>query len=256
MGDALATATVTILGLMIGSFLNVCIHRLPRGESIAGPGSHCPSCGAPIAWYHNVPILGYLVLRGRCGACQTPISLQYPVVEAVCGALFAIHFVVLGWTPLLFIRLVFASAMLTLFVIDLEHQILPNAITLPGIVLGLVASLFLAPGWRSALLGAAIGGGILWLIAEVYLRARGMEGMGMGDVKMLAMIGAFLGWPLTLVTLVVASLAGAVVGLALMAVQRKGLQYALPFGTFLAAGAVAAGLWGQPLVDWYAALYQ
>jgi leader peptidase (prepilin peptidase)/N-methyltransferase len=178
------------------------------------------------------------------------------MVEAACAALFVLHYLQLGWTPLLPVRLVFAASMLALFVIDLEHQILPNVITLPGIAAGLAASVFLDPGWRSALAGALAGGGTLWLIAEVYLRARGIEGMGMGDVKMLAMVGAFLGWPLTLVTLVAASLAGALVGVALMVVHRKGLHYALPFGTFLAVGAVAAGLWGQPVVDWYATLYR
>jgi leader peptidase (prepilin peptidase)/N-methyltransferase len=244
------------LGLATGSFLNVCIHRMPRGESIAWPGSHCPSCGGPIAWYHNLPLVGYAVLRGRCANCRSPISVQYPFVETATAALFVVHYLELGWTPLLAVRLAFAAAMLVLFVIDLEHQILPNAITLPGIAAGLVCALFLPPGIVSAAIGVLIGGGFLWLIGEVYLRARGIEGMGMGDVKMLAMIGAFLGWPLAIVTLVGASLGGAIVGLALMGVRGKGLQYALPFGTFLAIAAVAAGLWGPPLVDWYASLYR
>jgi len=253
MPPVLAVPLLTVAGLAIGSFLNVCIYRLPRGESLAWPGSHCPHCQQPIAWFHNVPVLGYLVLGGRCARCRARISPVYPLVEAGTAALFVLHYLELGWTPLLAVRLVFAAAMVVLFFIDLEHQILPNAITVPGLLLGLAASLVLEPGWRSALLGAIAGGGVLWLIAEVYLRARGIEGMGMGDVKMLAMIGAFLGLPLVVLTLVGASLGGALAGLAVMATRRGGLQYALPFGTFLAVAAVAAGLWGEPLVRWYLA---
>jgi leader peptidase (prepilin peptidase)/N-methyltransferase len=256
MPDILPGLLLTIAGLAVGSFLNVCIYRLPRGESLAWPPSHCPSCGTAIKWRDNVPVLGYLALGGRCRACRGRISPAYPIVEAVTAAVFVLQYFHLGWTPLLAVRLAFSCAMIVLFAIDLEHQILPNAITLPGIVAGLAASVFLPPGWRSALIGVVVGGGVLWLIAEVYLRARGIEGMGMGDVKMLAMIGAFLGWPLTLLTLVGASFAGAVVGVAVMVVGRKDWQYALPFGTFLAVAAVAAGLAGQPVVDWYASLYR
>jgi len=256
MPDALALLLVALSGLAVGSFLNVCIYRLPRGESLAWPPSHCPACGAPIKWHDNVPIVGYLALGGRCRACRGRISPVYPIVEAATAALFVLQYLHLGWTPLLAVRLAFSCAMIVLFAVDLEHQVLPNAITLPGIVVGLAASLVLPPGWRSALIGVLVGGGVLWMIAEVYLRARGIEGMGMGDVKMLAMIGAFLGWPLALLTLVAASSAGAVVGLGVMVIGRKDWQYALPFGTFLAVGAVAAGLWGQPLVDWYASLYR
>jgi leader peptidase (prepilin peptidase)/N-methyltransferase len=256
MPPAAAIPLLTIAGLAIGSFLNVCIHRLPRGESLAWPGSHCPRCRQPIAWFHNVPVLGYLALGGRCARCRERISPVYPLVEAGTAALFVLTYLELGWTPLLAVRLAFAAAMVVLFFVDLEHQILPNVITVPGIVLGLLASLVLEPGWRSAAAGAAVGGGILWLIAEVYLRARGIEGMGMGDVKMLAMIGAFLGLPLVILTLVGASLGGALAGLAVVATRRGGLQYALPFGTFLAVAAVAAGLWGTPLVEWYLSALQ
>ena len=256
MPDTLAIVLLTAAGLAVGSFLNVCIYRLPRGESLAWPPSHCPACGTAIKWRDNVPVVGYLVLGGRCRACRGRISPVYPIVEAMTAAVFVLQYLHLGWTPLLAVRLVFSCAMIVLFAIDLEHQILPNVITLPGIVLGLAASVFLPPGWRSASIGVLVGGGVLWLVAEVYLRARGIEGMGMGDVKMLAMIGAFLGWPLTVLTLVGASFAGALVGVAVMVIGRKDWQYALPFGTFLAVGAVAAGLWGQPVVDWYASLYR
>jgi leader peptidase (prepilin peptidase)/N-methyltransferase len=253
---ALELAAVSAIGLAAGSFLNVCIYRLPRGESLAWPPSHCPDCGARIRWFDNVPVIGYLVLRGRCRSCRGRISPRYPLVEMATAAIFALHDLSLGLTPLLGVRLVFASAMMVLFVIDLQHRILPNRITLPGIVLGLGASVFLDPGWRSALAGAVIGGGMLWLVAEVYLRARGVEGMGMGDVKMLAMIGAFLGWPLTILTVVGASVIGALAGVLMMAVRKTDLKYALPFGTFLAMTAVGAGLWGQPIVDWYAAYFR
>jgi leader peptidase (prepilin peptidase) / N-methyltransferase len=244
-----------VLGLSVGSFLNVCIYRIPRRQSVAWPPSHCPRCRHPIAWYHNVPVVSYLALRGRCRHCREPIAATYPVVEAACAVLFVLHYWELGLEPLLAVRLLFAAAMLTLFVIDLEHQILPNVITLPGILAGLAASAFLPPGLLSAALGVVLGGGLLWVISEAYYRWRGVEGLGMGDVKMLAMIGAFLGWPLALVTLVLASIAGALVGMALIAAGRGDRQLKLPFGTFLAAGAIVSGLWGTPLVEWYLALY-
>jgi leader peptidase (prepilin peptidase)/N-methyltransferase len=246
---------VGLFGLTVGSFLNVCIHRLPRRISIVFPPSNCPSCGTAIRWYHNIPVLGWLVLGGRCASCRAPISIRYPIVEALTALVFVVHLAVIGVEWLLLPRLVFASAMIALFAIDLEHQILPDAITLPGIVMGLLCSVLLPPGWPSALIGVAVGGALPWAMAEVYYRIRGVEGLGFGDVKMLAMIGAWLGWPLMLVTLFAASLVGAAVGLALMARGHDGRSLRLPFGTFLAVAAVAAGLWGQPLVDWYAAQF-
>jgi leader peptidase (prepilin peptidase)/N-methyltransferase len=248
----LLAAFVTAMGCAIGSFLNVCIYRMPRDLSVVSPPSSCPACGTQIRWYHNVPVLGWLVLRGRCADCRAPISARYPIVEAITGAVFLLHLVVIGVDPLLPVRLAFAAAMIVLFAIDLEHQILPDAITLPGIVLGLAASLFLPPGWLSSLIGIVVGGGLPWALAEVYVRVRGVEGLGFGDVKMLAMIGAVLGWPLMLLTLLLASLAGTVVGVGLIAAGRGGRHLRLPFGTFLAIAAVVAGLYGQPVVDWYA----
>lgn len=256
MPPALAIPLILVLGAAVGSFLNVCVYRLPRGESLWWPASHCPSCATPIRWIHNVPVVGYLWLKGRCASCGARISPMYPIVEATCAALFLLHYLVLGWTPLLAVRLVFAAAMVALFAIDLRHQILPNVITLPGIVVGLVASVFLEPGWRSAIIGALLGGGLLYALAWGYYAVRGIEGLGMGDVKMLAMIGAFLGWPLTLVTLFASSLAGAALGLGLILVGRGSMQLKLPFGSFLAVGAVTSALWGQPLVNWYASLYR
>ena len=252
----LAPFLLGAFGLVVGSFLNVCIHRIPRDESIVWPGSRCPACGAPIRWFDNIPVLSYLVLAGRCRRCRARIAVKYPLVELATMGLFLAHYWMLGAQPLLVVRLLFSAALIVLFVIDLEHQILPNRITLPGIAVGFVASLGLWPGWRDSLLGILLGGGILWAIAEAYFRVRREEGLGMGDVKMLAMIGAFLGWQQVLVTLVLSSAAGALVGVALMAAGRGTMKYALPFGTFLALGAVASSLVGSDLVAWYVALYR
>ncbi|MDQ3168579.1 MAG: prepilin peptidase [Acidobacteriota bacterium] len=245
-----------LLGLVVGSFLNVVVHRVPRKLSLSAPGSRCGACETPIAWRDNVPVLSYLLLGGRCRHCRAGISAAYPLVEIATMALFLIHFWIFGLTGLGAVRLLFACAMLVLFFIDLELQILPNVITLPGVVAGIVASVFLPPGLMLSLLGALLGGGVLWAIAEIYVRVRGIEGMGMGDVKMLGMIGAFLGAPLMGLTLVLSSLAGALVGVGLMLAGRGDLQRRLPFGTFLAAAAVFASLWGQPIVDWYAGFYR
>jgi leader peptidase (prepilin peptidase)/N-methyltransferase len=240
-----------IFGLAVGSFLNVCIYRMPRGESLLWPGSHCPACSTPLRAFHNVPVLSWIVLRGRCAHCRAPISVRYPIVELAT----AIMWVAIVWlTPpgwLLASRLLLGTALIVLFMIDLEHQILPNLITLPGIAVGLALSLVAPPGPVESLLGILVGGGVLYGIAMGYYLLRKEEGMGMGDVKMLAMIGAFLGWRAVLVTLVLSSLAGAVIGIALLLTQRGGLRYALPFGTFLSLGALVAMLVGQRLVDWY-----
>lgn len=251
---AFGAVVVTLMGLAIGSFLNVVIHRLPRDESLAFPASHCPACDAPIRWYHNIPLLGYVLIGGTCAACRAPVSIRYPLVEAITGALFLWHYLVIGPEWLLLVRLAFAAAMVALFAIDLEHQILPDELTIGGIVVGVASSVVLPPGWVSSLIGVVAGGLIPWATAEAYLRVRGVEGLGFGDVKMLAMIGAVLGWPLMLLTLMVASVAGALVGVALMASGRGTSQLRLPFGTFLAVAALLAGLYGAPLIEWYAGL--
>jgi leader peptidase (prepilin peptidase)/N-methyltransferase len=247
---------VVALGLVVGSFLNVCIFRLPRGESVAWPGSHCTTCQRDLAWYENIPVLAWLVLRGRCRTCQTSISVMYPVVEAVTGLLFGACYLWYGPTALGVVRTLFGCAMVVLFVIDLQHRILPNAITVPGTVIGVVLSVFLPPGLTASLIGVLVGGGVPFAIAEAYYRIRGVDGLGMGDVKMLAMIGAFLGWKLALVTLILASLAGAMVGGVMLATRRGTMQAALPFGTFLAVGAAVAAVAGDSLIAWYAAFYQ
>ena len=255
MSEPMVAALLAVFGLIVGSFLNVCIHRLPRGGSIVNPPSHCPSCGRALRWFDNVPVLGYVVLRGRCRACGEPISLMYPAVEVATAALFLLQYWHVGWQPLLVARVAFSGAMVVLFVIDLRHRILPNVITIPGIVVGLLASVVVEPGWIDALIGAALGAGSLLAISEAYYRIRGEEGLGMGDVKMLGMIGAFLGWQLMLVTLLLASLLGSLAGLAVMALRHGDARYALPLGSFLAIAAIVATVAGEPFVVWYASFY-
>lgn len=244
-----------LMGLSIGSFLNVVIYRLPRGQSLVSPGSRCPKCGSELRWYDNVPVLSWALLAGRCRRCREPISAQYPIVEIITALLFMLVAWVTPEGPLLISRLVLVAMLVALFGIDLEHQILPNTITLPGIVVGLMFSAIAPPGWKDALLGALLGAGVLYGIAAAYYAVRREEGLGMGDVKMLAMIGAFLGWKAVLVTLVLSSISGAILGLALIAAQRGGMKLALPFGTFLAVGAVAAMLAGDPLIAWYSGFF-
>ena len=246
---------ITMFGTAVGSFLNVCIYRLPLRKSLMWPGSHCPSCDAPVKPYDNVPIAGYLWLRGRCRNCRAPISIQYPIVELLTGAVFLGAFLLFDSPAMLIQRLLFACAMIVLFVIDLEHRILPDVITLPGILLGFAFSLFLPPGWRDSLIGIVLGGGSLWLMGELYFRIRHEEGMGFGDVKMLAMIGAFLGWKLMLLTLILSSFLGSIVGVAIIAFNRGDMKYALPFGTFLAVGAIAAAAVGDTIIAWYSSFY-
>ena len=242
------------IGLCIGSFLNVVIYRVPIGQSIATPPSRCRKCGYQLQWYDNIPVLSWLFLRGRCRKCGVGVSMQYPIVELVTGALFVLVIWMTPPGPLLATRLILVCILIALFGIDLEHQILPNVITLPGIAIGVLLSLIAPPGWKDALVGVLLGGGVLYAIAGAYYLWRREEGMGMGDVKMLAMIGAFLGWKAVLVTLVLSSFAGAIIGVALMAAQRGTMKFALPFGTFLAIGAIVSMFVGEPLVAWYAGL--
>ena len=253
--DAFQITILLMLGLAVGSFLNVCVHRIPRGQSLTVPPSRCPACEYRLHWYDNIPVASYAALGGRCRKCRVPISIRYPLVELVTMALFVLHGAIFGWNALLVPRLVFACAMVVLFAIDLEHQLLPNVITLPGIAVGLISSAVLPPGILDALLGVALGGGVLWLIGEAYFRYSGHEGMGGGDIKMLAMIGAFLGWKLVLVTLVLSSVTGSLVGGVVIAIRRGGMKYALPYGTFLALGALVASLAGDRIIHWYVGFY-
>jgi leader peptidase (prepilin peptidase)/N-methyltransferase len=253
---AFVAALFAGFGLMVGSFLNVCIYRLPLKQSIAWPASHCTACERPLAWYENVPVVAWVTLGGRCRTCHTRISAMYPIVELVTGALFVGGYLLYGVTPLTFVRIAFGCAMIVLFVIDLQHRILPNVITVTGVPIGFALSLFLPPGWKESLIGLLLGGGVLWVIGEAYYRLRGVDGLGMGDVKMLAMIGAFLGWRLTLVTLIFASFSGSLAGVAMLASGRGGMKAALPFGTFLAVGAMVAAVAGDQIFNWYVSFYR
>jgi len=247
-------AFAAVFGALIGSFLNVCIYRLPLDKSVVWPASACPHCGRLLAWYENIPVLSWIALRARCRTCGAPIAARYPIIEALTAAMFGLAWWHFGPGVLLASRLVFGCALVVLFAIDLEHHLLPNVITLPGIAVGFAFSFFTEPGWMASLVGALVGGGVLFAVAEVYYRVRHEEGLGMGDVKMLAMVGAFLGWKLTLLTLMLASLSGTVIGLLLIVSGRGGMKYALPFGTFLALGAAAAATVGSPLLTWYLGL--
>ena len=238
------------LGLAVGSFLNVCIHRLPRKASVVNPPSACPACGYRLRWYDNIPVVSYAWLRGRCRQCRAPISIRYPIVELVTMGVFLLHYAAWGWDPILVPRLIFACALIVLFAIDLEHQLLPDVITLPGIVLGLLVSTVFPPGIKSALLGMLLGGGVLFVIGEVWSRLRNVDAMGGGDVKMLAMVGAFLGVPNTILTFVLASYFGGLAGIALILLRSGGLMSKLPFGTFIAVAALIASVYGEHIIAW------
>ena len=242
---------LALFGLVIGSFLNVCIHRLPLKQSVVRPGSRCPDCGYALRWYDNVPVVSYAMLGGKCRSCARPISMQYPLIEAMTALVFVMHWYAFGATAMLPVRILFACALIVLFMIDLEHQILPDVITLPGIVIGLVVSVFLPPGPVQSLLGILLGGGLLWAIAEAWLRLRKVEAMGFGDVKMLAMVGAWLGVKMVVVTFVLSSMMGGVVGAVLIASRRADMATRVPFGTMLAVAALIASLYGGPLLVWY-----
>lgn len=249
---AIAIGLVSLFGLAIGSFLNVCITRMPAGESVVTPRSRCRSCRVPIAWFDNIPVVSYVALGGRCRQCRAPIGVRYPIVELTTAVAFALQaYVYLAMPALLGARLVLTSVLVILFWTDYEALRLPNALTIPGTAAGVALSLFLPPGLAASLAGAALGGGLLYGLRWVWLRATGVEGMGLGDVKMMAMVGAFLGWSQVIVVLFLASVAGAAVGLALVALKGRSMQSSLPFGTFLAASALVASLVGDELFAWY-----
>lgn len=244
-----------LLGLVAGSYLNVVIHRLPRGESTVRPRSRCPWCGGGIRARDNLPILSYLLLKGRCRRCGAPISWRYPAFEALTATLFVAVVEHFGATLEALVSLVFVCLMLALAAIDIDHFLLPDKLTLPGILVGLAAQPWLPrTGFLDAVLGVAIGAGLLILVINFWYWLRGEEGMGMGDVNMLAMVGAFLGWQGVLVTFVLGTVAGALCGLALLATRRLELRGRLPFGLFLAIGALIALFVGDRLVAAYAGL--
>jgi leader peptidase (prepilin peptidase)/N-methyltransferase len=278
----LAAALVAGLGAIIGSFLNVVVHRLPREESIVFPNSRCPSCATAIKAYDNIPVISWVILRGRCRSCKAPISARYPAVELLTALLYGLVFLRDGLTFALPFDLIFVTMLVALVFIDAEHMLLPNAITYPGMVFAVLARLaipFLTgephfddlgasllgvfPGWpvwavslAGAALGALAGGGSLWLIGFVWERLRGIEAMGLGDVKMMLMVGAYLGWRLTVLTLFLGVLSGSITGIVLMLKRRdRNLQMLLPFGIFLGIGAIISLLVGKYLIAWYAAQF-
>lgn len=243
------------LGLIVGSYLNVVIHRVPRGISTVLPRSRCPGCGALIRLQDNLPLISYLWLRGRCRHCGMAIPLRYLLVELTTGLSFVACFAHFGAGVEALVGAVFAALLIALAVIDLEHFLLPDRITLPGIAAGLLLQPWIAQVTvREALLGAGLGGGLILVVSAGWYLLRGEEGMGLGDAKMLAMVGAFLGWKGMAVTLFLGFFGGAVVGLTLLATGRGGRQSRLPFGTFLAVAALAALLYGPTLADAYLGL--
>ena len=243
---------VFVAGAVVGSFLNVCIHRLPAGESVVFPASHCPHCQTPIKPYDNIPIASYLLLRGRCRHCGTAISRRYPLVEMLGGIAAVGALCAFGVTAKALLIFAFLAALIVVTFIDFDHQIIPDAISVPGIFVGFAAALLFGhPTWRASLAGIALGGGLLWSVAAGYEWLTGREGMGGGDIKLLAMIGAFLGWRAIPVTVLLASLLGSVIGISLMALRGRDTKMAIPFGPFLAAAAVCALFWGDRLIEWY-----
>jgi len=256
--EPLASAFVLAIGLVVGSFLNVCIYRLPVGQSIVTPRSRCPGCGTMIAWHQNIPIVSWLALRGRCGNCSSRISWRYPFVEALSGVTVLLLWRSFGPHAAFPIAAAFVLALVVLFFTDFDHQLLPDAVTLTGFASGVAVAWYNpflgADGWGriwAALSGAALGSGLLWGVGAIYGKLRGVEAMGMGDVKMMAMVGAFTGPAGVLFTIFAASMVGAVVGLAMIPLGGRSLQDKLPFGCFLAPAAVGAMLVGRRALEAY-----
>lgn len=237
-----------ILGLLFGSFFNVCIYRIPGGESIVFPGSHCPHCSHDLKPWHNIPVVSFLCLQGKCRFCQTPISWRYPFVEILTAAFFlvVVHTYSLTWET--FAYLLLTSALIVISFIDFDHQLIPDKISLPGIIVGFAVSFLLPLRWYDSLLGILIGGGVIWAVGIVGEWIFKKEAMGGGDVKLMAMIGAFLGWKAALLTIFFASIIGAVIGIIMRLITGK--EY-LPFGPFLSVGAFLSLLWGEQFLLWY-----
>lgn len=241
-----------VFGALVGSFLNVCIIRLPKEESIITPGSHCPHCKKAIKFYDNVPLVSYLLLRGECRYCKNTISFQYPLVEGITALSSLFLFMRFGPSLSYLVYFAFVTALIVITVIDLYHQIIPDMISLPGIGVGLLASLiFPHIAFLDSLRGVLWGGGSLFLVATLYQWFFKREGMGGGDVKLLAMIGAFLGWKAVILTILLSSLIGSISGIIIMVLKGKDFKYAIPFGPFLSLGAVIALFFGENIIRWY-----
>jgi leader peptidase (prepilin peptidase) / N-methyltransferase len=240
-----------VFGAVVGSFLNVVILRLPKeGASVVYPASHCPQCQQPLTWYENIPLISYLALRGRCRTCNVAISWQYPLVELSMAVLSALLYHRLGLSFEFFFYFLFFAALLVIIFIDIHHQIIPDRISLPGIIIGFGGSFFNnMVSWQQSLLGILLGGGMLYAVAYAYYACTKREGMGGGDIKLLAMIGAFLGWQSLLYVIFSSSLTGSLIGVAAMFKQRKGGQTRIPFGPFLALAAISYLLLEQQILN-------
>ncbi|PID40072.1 MAG: prepilin peptidase [Proteobacteria bacterium] len=241
-----------IFGACIGSFLNVCIYRIPASVSIVHPGSSCPRCRTMLAFYDNIPIISYLLLLGKCRTCKAPISIRYPLVEMTTGLFAMACTMVFGLSVHALAAFAFIATLLVVSFIDLDHRIIPDVISLPGIPIFFLAALAVPTiTWQASALGIVAGGGSLYAVAWGYQSITGREGMGGGDIKLLAMIGAMIGWQGILFTLFAASAIGTMVGLLLMIRSGKGMQLAIPFGPFLATGAIIYLFFGKALIAWY-----
>lgn len=256
-------------GLLIGSFLNVCIYRLPRDMSVVTPRSHCPGCEKTISWYDNIPLLSYLLLRARCRNCGERIPMRYPVVELLTAVLFFWSVYARGWNVWGLKQCILAAIMVDLIFTDLEERILPDEFTLGGAVVGVGISFWAPPasglsiffvpaewpmwahGMFESAFGALVSAGLLWGVGTLYEKIRHREGLGLGDVKMLLTIGAFLGLPGALLTIFVSSLFGGIAGMAYIWLSKEEMTYELPFGTFLGMAAIAGGLFGDQIMAWY-----
>lgn len=244
-----------IFGCIVGSFLNVCIYRIPAGQSIVSPPSTCPKCGHRIRWFQNIPIISYLFLAGKCASCRCPISIRYPAIELLTGVLFSLTLYSFGFSSATLVYWLFVASLVVITFIDLDHQIIPDAISLPGIVVGFVCSFFIPwLSWLESLIGVLLGGGILLAIAWGYEKLAKREGMGGGDIKLLAMLGAFMGWKAIFPIVFLSSLLGTIVGVPAMLLQRESTRFAIPFGPFLAAAAIVYLFWGDLIVHWYLSL--
>jgi len=242
--------TCGVLGLLVGSFSNVCVYRIPRGESVAFPGSHCPTCNHDIAWYDNIPLLSWLILGGKCRHCLGHISARYPFLEALMGISWAWLAYYYGFSPILLQAIILISLLWILTLIDLETGLLPNILTLPGIVVGLLFAWWL--GFVvDALIGAVAGYAVFWLVARTFLLLTGKEGMGYGDFKLLAMLGAFMGWQALPFIVFASSFVGAIVGIIYLKLANRGRHAEIPFGPYLALAGILWFLWGEQFLQWY-----
>lgn len=252
MDNVLIEIYIFIVGTFIGSFLNVCIYRIPRKKSIIFPPSTCPHCGCRINPWDNFPILSYALLGRKCRSCKQPISFQYPLVELLTGLLFWLTIHTFGLKPQAFSYLIFIAALIVVAFIDLEHQIIPNIISLPGIVVGfMLACVTLPLSPKHSLIGILTGGGIIYLVSYFSLIFLGKEGMGGGDMKLMAMVGAFLGWKNALLTIFLGSLSGSIIGVSLMIFKKKKRGDYIPFGPFLVLGAIISLFVGDQIIGWY-----